>query len=67
MNLVELDRAMRQLRLSGMASGLETRLRQAQTEKLAPIDLVSQLVSDELLRPAVGSSYNALDEDLSPQ
>ena len=50
MNLVELDRAMRQLRLSGMASVLETRLRQAQTEKLAPIDLVSQLVSDELLR-----------------
>src|SRR5512143_3537821 len=50
MTRVELDRAMRQLRLSGMASGLETRLRQAQTEKLAPIDLVSQLVSDELLR-----------------
>jgi DNA replication protein DnaC len=50
MNLVELDRALRQLRLSGMASGLETRLRQAQTDKLAPIDLVSQLVSDELLR-----------------
>ena len=50
MNLVELDRALRQLRLSGMAGGLETRLRQAQTDKLAPIDLVSQLVSDELLR-----------------
>jgi DNA replication protein DnaC len=50
MNLVELDRALRQLRLSGMAAGLETRLRQAQTDKLAPIDLVSQLVSDELLR-----------------
>ena len=50
MNLVELDRALRQLRLSGMASGLETRLRQAQTDKLAPIDLVSHLVSDELLR-----------------
>ena len=41
MNLVELDRALRQLRLSGMAAVLETRLRQAQTEKLAPIDLVS--------------------------
>ena len=50
MNLVELDRALRQLRLSGMATVLETRLRQAQTEKLAPIDLVSTLVSDELLR-----------------
>ena len=50
MNLVELDRALRKLRLSGMADVLETRLRQAQTEKLAPIDLVSALVSDELLR-----------------
>jgi DNA replication protein DnaC len=50
MNLIELDHALRKLRLSGMASVLETRLRQAQTEKLAPIDLVSALVSDELLR-----------------
>jgi len=50
MNLVELDRALHQLRLSGMADVLETRLRQAQTEKLAPLDLVSALVSDELLR-----------------
>ena len=44
MNLIELDRALRKLRLSGMANVLETRLRQAQTEKLAPIDLVSALV-----------------------
>jgi DNA replication protein DnaC len=50
MNLVELDRALRQLRLSGMAAVLETRLRHAQSEKLTPIDLVSMLVSDELLR-----------------
>jgi len=50
MNLVELDRALRQLRLSGMAAVLETRLHHAQTAKLAPIDLVSMLVSDELLR-----------------
>jgi DNA replication protein DnaC len=50
MNLVELDLALRKLRLSGMAAVLDTRLRQAQTEKLAPIDLVSTLVSDELLR-----------------
>src|SRR5436190_19839335 len=49
MNLVELDRALRQLRLSGMAAVLETRLRQAQSEKLAPIDLVSALVADELV------------------
>jgi DNA replication protein DnaC len=48
MNLIELDRALRKLRLSGMANVLETRLRQAQTDRLAPIDLVSVLVSDEL-------------------
>lgn len=50
MNLVELDHALRKLRLSGMAAVLETRLRQAQSEKLTPIDLVSMLVSDELQR-----------------
>jgi DNA replication protein DnaC len=50
MNLVELDHALRKLRLSGMADVLETRLRQAQSDKLAPIDLVSSLVSDELVR-----------------
>jgi DNA replication protein DnaC len=50
MNLVELQRALRQLRCSGMAVGLETRLLQAQTEKLAPIDLLSTLVHDEVLR-----------------
>lgn len=40
----------RKLRLSGMAAVLETRLRQAQTDKVAPIDSISTLVSDELLR-----------------
>ena len=48
MNLIELDRALKQLRLGGMAAVLETRLRQAQTEPMAPIDLLSCLVSDEL-------------------
>ncbi len=50
MNLIELDHALRKLRLSGMADVLEARLRQAQTEHLAPLDLVSVLVHDELLR-----------------
>jgi len=50
MNLVELDHALRKLRLSGMADVLEPRLRQALTERLAPLDLVSTLVADELLR-----------------
>ena len=50
MNLVELDHALRKLRLSGMADVMEARLRHAQAEKLAPIDLVATLVSDELQR-----------------
>jgi len=50
MNLIELERALRQLRLGGMAAVLETRLRQAQAETMAPIDLMSCLVSDELNR-----------------
>jgi DNA replication protein DnaC len=50
MNLIELQRAMRQLRLGGMAAVLETRLHQAQSEGMAPLDLMSCLVSDELQR-----------------
>src|ERR1700751_2027578 len=50
MNLIELQHALRQLRLGGIATVLETRLRQAQTEAMAPIDLISCLVADELTR-----------------
>ena len=50
MNLSELQHSLRQLRLGGMAAVLETRLRQAQAEPMAPIDLLSTLVSDELTR-----------------
>jgi DNA replication protein DnaC len=50
MNLLELDHALRKLRLSGMADVLEVRLHQAQTERLAPLDVVSTLVHDELVR-----------------
>src|SRR5690348_2904967 len=52
MNLIELERSLRQLRLGGMAAVLETRLRQAQAEAMPPIDLISSLVSDELTRRA---------------
>ncbi len=52
MNIAELQRALRQLRLGGMASVLETRLHQAQAEPMAPIDLISCLISDELSRRA---------------
>ena len=50
MHLSELQRALRPLRLGGMAAVLETRLHQAQAEPLAPIDLLSCLVTDELTR-----------------
>jgi len=50
MNMTELDHALRKLRLGGMASTLEVRLVEAQSEKQAPIDLVSALVADELVR-----------------
>jgi DNA replication protein DnaC len=50
MNLTELQRSLRQLRMGGMAAVLETRLHQAQAEPMAPIDLISCLVSDELTR-----------------
>src|SRR5437588_784233 len=50
MNLIELNRALRQLRLGAMAAVLETRLQQAQAEPMAPIDFLSCLVSDELTR-----------------
>jgi DNA replication protein DnaC len=50
MNIPELSRALRQLRLGGIAATLEMRLHQAQSERLAPIDLISTLVQDELTR-----------------
>src|SRR5262247_769049 len=50
MNVIELQRALRQLRCSGMAAGLEARLLEAQAEKLVPLDVLSRLVQDELVR-----------------
>jgi DNA replication protein DnaC len=50
MNVIELQRALRQLRCSGMAAGLEMRLLEAQAEKLAAVDVLSRLVQDELVR-----------------
>jgi hypothetical protein len=52
MNPIDLDRALRQLRLGGIAEVLECRLRQAEAESMAHIDLISRLVSDELARRA---------------
>lgn len=50
MNLVELKRSMMTLRLGGMAATVETRILQAQSEKMVPLDFASTLVSDELAR-----------------
>lgn len=50
MNPTELDHALRKLRLSGMADTLEVRLLESQSERSAPIDFLSALVSDELQR-----------------
>jgi DNA replication protein DnaC len=50
MNLLELDRALRTLRLSGMADVLDVRLRHAQAERLPPLDFLAILVTDELQR-----------------
>ena len=47
---VQLETRLRHLRLSGMADSLEARLLQAQSQQQPPIDLVSALVGDELLR-----------------
>jgi len=49
-NTIELCRALKQLRLSGMADVLDTRLVQAQSEKLVHLDFLSVLVGDELQR-----------------
>jgi DNA replication protein DnaC len=50
MNMIELDRALRTLRLSGMAECLDARLLQAQSDKMAAADFLSTLVNDELVR-----------------
>ena len=50
MNVTELDQALRKLRLSGMAETLQTRLLEAQAGERAPLDLLSALVGDELVR-----------------
>jgi DNA replication protein DnaC len=52
MNLIELQRSLRQLRLGGIAAVLETRLHQAQAEPMVPLDFLACLVSDELTRRA---------------
>jgi DNA replication protein DnaC len=46
----ELDRALRQLRLGGMADTLNVRAQQARADSLGPLDFLGLLVHDELNR-----------------
>jgi DNA replication protein DnaC len=46
----ELDRALRQFRLGGMADALTARAQQARADVLGPLDFLSLLVHDELER-----------------
>ena len=46
----ELDRALRQLRLGGMADTLTVRAQQSRAESLGPLDFIGLLVHDELQR-----------------
>ena len=48
MNITELKHALVTLRLSGMASVVETRILEAQTDKRAHVDFLNALVVDEL-------------------
>lgn len=50
MNSQELERALRQLRLGGIAAVLQTRIIQARTEKMDYTDFLTTLISDELNR-----------------
>lgn len=50
MNPIELKRSLTKLRLGGMVDALDVRIHEAQVETLAPIDFLSRLVGDELLR-----------------
>jgi DNA replication protein DnaC len=50
MTLAEVVRALRQLRVSGMAGTLEARIVQAQADHWVPLDLVAALIQDELQR-----------------
>ena len=50
MNIIEIDRALRRLRLSGMAEVLEVRIQGAAAERQPHLDFLSALVGDELLR-----------------
>jgi hypothetical protein len=50
MNMTEMERALRQLRLSGMAQTLSTRVMQAQAAQQPFLETFAALVQDELDR-----------------
>jgi len=52
MNIHELQRSLRTLRLGGMADVLDVRIVEAQSSDMAPVDFLAGLVQDELTRRA---------------
>ena len=50
MTLIEIDRALRQLRLSGFADTLNTRIMQAQAFQQPFVETLAALLQDELIR-----------------
>lgn len=50
MNVSELEKVLRQLRLGGIVEVLQTRLLEARTEKADYLDFLSRLVQDEVVR-----------------
>ncbi len=80
MSIIELQRALTSLRLSGMAAVVETRIQQAQTDKVVYVDFLATLGDDELTRRAdrligrrisnaafrdVGKTIDTLDSDFN--
>src|SRR5713101_6895410 len=64
MNLIELNRALRLLRLGGIAAVLEMRLHQAQVEAMEPIDLIfNPKINRSLIFDLATAAFIARHED----
>ena len=57
MNTIEMDRALRKLRLSGMAATLDTRILEAQTSNVPPLVFVRTRLWDPMPRTSVSRMF----------